>query len=99
MAVAAGSRRVMALLLRANHIPVPLERVDAAQVPVRMGRIEIVTQRFIEHAHTVGIHVHVWGVDDPDEMHRLLDLGVDGLMTDEPEVLKSVFCDRGIWEG
>ena len=99
LAVAAGSRRVMALLLRANHIPVPLERVDAAQVPVRMGRIEIVTPRFIEHAHTVGIHVHVWGVDDPGEMHRLLDLGVDGLMTDEPEVLKSVFSDRGIWEG
>ncbi len=98
LAVAAGSRRVMALVLRANRIPVPFEGVDAAQVPVRMGRIEIVTERFIEHAHEVGIHVHVWGVDDSAEMHRLLDLGVDGLMTDEVEVLKSVLCDRGAWE-
>ncbi|MCY4493572.1 MAG: glycerophosphodiester phosphodiesterase family protein [Acidimicrobiaceae bacterium] len=98
LAVAAGSRRVMALLLRANRIPVPFEGVDAAQVPVRMGRIEIVTGRFVEHAHEVGVHVHVWGVDDPGEIHRLLDLGVDGLMTDRPEVLKSVLCDRGVWD-
>ena len=97
LAFGAGSRRVMALVLRANRIPVPLERVTAAQVPVRMGRIEIVTPRFIRHAHSVAIHVHVWGVDDPTEMHRLLDLGVDGLMTDEPEVLRSVFQERGIW--
>lgn len=98
LAIAAGSRRVMALVLRANRIPVPLERVDAAQVPVRMGRIEIVTKRFVRHAHEVGIHVHVWGVDDPAEMHRLLDLGVDGLMTDEPEILRSVFEQRGVWD-
>lgn len=97
LAFGAGTRRVMALVLRANRIPVPFERVTAAQVPVRAGRIEIVTQRFVQHAHEVGIHVHVWGVDDPTEMHRLLDLGVDGLMTDEPEVLRSVFKDRGVW--
>jgi len=73
-------------------------RVDAAQVPVRMGRFEIVTQRFVRHAHEAGIHVHVWGVDDPTEMHRLLDLGVDGLMTDELEVLRTVFEERGVWD-
>ncbi|MDE0606473.1 MAG: glycerophosphodiester phosphodiesterase [Acidimicrobiaceae bacterium] len=99
LAVGAGSRRVMALVLRANRIPVPFERVDAAQVPVRMGRIEIVTQRFVRYAHEAGIHVHVWGVNDPAEMHRLLDLGVDGLMTDELEILRSVFAQRGAWDG
>ena len=98
LAVAAGNRRVTALLLRARGIPAPLQGVDAAQVPVSMGRIEIVTPRFIEHAHEIGIQVHVWGVDDPQEMHRLLDLGVDGLMTDDVEVLKSVLCDRGAWD-
>ena len=98
LAVAAGSRRVMALVLRAKRMPVPFQGVHAAQAPVRMGRIEIVTGRFIEQAHELGVHVHVWGVDDRTEMHRLLDLGVDGLMTDEVEVLKSVLCDRGVWE-
>ena len=65
-------------------------------------RVEELLEAFpdtrINFGHEVGIHVHVWGVDDPAEMHRLLDLGVDGLMTDEPEVLKSVLCDRGVWE-
>ena len=98
LAVGAGTRRVMALLLRANRIPVPFERVDAAQVPVRMGRIEIVTQRFVRYAHGAGIDVHVWGVDDSTEMHRLLDLGVDGLMTDEAEILRSVLEERGLWD-
>lgn len=97
LAVAAGRRRVAALVLRAKRLPVRFAPVDAAQVPVRMGRIEIVTSSFIAQAHELGVHVHVWGVDEPAEMHRLLDLGVDGLMTDEPEVLKSVLCDRGAW--
>ena len=39
--------------------------------------------------------MHVWTIDDPEEMHRLLDLGVDAIMTDRPEVLASVFAERG----
>jgi glycerophosphoryl diester phosphodiesterase len=41
--------------------------------------------------------VHVWTIDDADEMHRLFDLGVDGIMTDVPEVLRSVMESRGSW--
>ena len=41
--------------------------------------------------------MHVWTIDDPDEIGRLLDLGVDGIMTDRPTVLKQVFTDRGRW--
>lgn len=69
----------------------------AAQVPVRTGPLTIVDERFVERAHRRGLHVHVWTIDDPDEMRRLLDLGVDGLMTDRPQILKDVLVERGQW--
>ncbi len=69
----------------------------AAQVPVKRGRVTVTDQRFVERAHALGIHVHVWTVDDPGEIDRLLDLGVDGIMTDRPAVLREVFERRGHW--
>jgi glycerophosphoryl diester phosphodiesterase len=71
----------------------------AAQVPVSQGRITLVEPRFISHCHELEIPVHVWTIDAPEEMHRLLDLGVDGMMTDRPEVLREVLVDRGMWHG
>lgn len=68
------------------------------QVPVRHLKVEIVTPGFIAAAHRRGCPVHVWTIDDPAEMHRLLDMGVDGIMTDRPTVLRSVLEDRGSWE-
>lgn len=68
-----------------------------AQVPVKHGPVTVVDQRFIERAHRRGIQVHVWTVDSPDEMARLLDLGVDGIMTDRPIVLRDVLRHRGAW--
>jgi glycerophosphoryl diester phosphodiesterase len=67
------------------------------QVPVRHRRVEIVTPAFVATAHAAGCPVHVWTIDEPDEMHRLLDLGVDGIMTDRPSVLKQVLSQRGAW--
>lgn len=68
-----------------------------AQVPVRQGRLTVTDQRFVERAHALGIHVHVWTIDEPDEMERLLDLGVDGIMTDRPAVLREVLERRAHW--
>ena len=69
----------------------------AAQVPVRHGRVPIVDRRFVARAHRLGLQVHVWTIDDPAEMTRLLELGVDGLMTDRPAVLREVYAARGAW--
>jgi glycerophosphoryl diester phosphodiesterase len=71
--------------------------VVAAQVPVRQQGVRVVTPRFVAYAHRLGLQVHVWTVDDPAEMNRLLDLGVDGIMTDRIEVLRTVYIDRGLW--
>ncbi len=68
-----------------------------AQVPVRQGPVRILDKRFMAGAHRVGLPVHVWTIDDPVEMERLLDLGVDGIMTDRPSVLKEVLLRRGLW--
>jgi glycerophosphoryl diester phosphodiesterase len=68
-----------------------------AQVPVRRGPVPVVDRRFVAAAHRRGLQVHVWTIDDRAEMERLLDLGVDGLMTDRPAVLKDVLTARGLW--
>lgn len=73
------------------------ESVVAAQVPVRSGRVRVVDRRFVTYAHRIGLQVHVWTIDDPAEMDRLLDLGVDGIMTDRVEVLRDVLLRRGLW--
>ena len=70
----------------------------AAQVPVKQGPLPIVTSSFVDGAHAAGLQVHVWTIDDPIEMSRLLDLGVDGIMTDRVTVLRDVIHSRGQWQ-
>ncbi len=73
-------------------------RSQAAQIPPTdpNGR-PLATPELVDVAHRHGIVVHVWTIDDEDEMERLLDVGVDGIMTDRPAVLRAVFERRGIW--
>jgi glycerophosphoryl diester phosphodiesterase len=68
-------------------------------VPHRRGRLTVVTAAFVARAHAAGRPVHVWTVDDAAEMHHLLDLGVDGIMTDRTDVLREVLQQRGQWMG
>lgn len=85
----------------------PLARLVAApgqalQVPVRtsiLGReVEIVTPGLVETAHRHGKQVHVWTIDEAAEMERLIDLGVDGIFTDRPDVLRDVLIERRLWD-
>ena len=68
-----------------------------AHVPMRLGRLPIHSERVIARAHDLGIRVVVWTVDDPASMRTLLDAGVDGIITDRPDVLREVLVARGQW--
>jgi glycerophosphoryl diester phosphodiesterase len=73
--------------------------VPCAQLPSRLGPLTVVTPALVALAHAGGQRVHVWTVNDAAEMTRLLDLGVDGLMTDELVTLRDVLRARGAWRG
>jgi len=68
---------------------------DALQVPPRTGRLEVVDRRLLAAAHRRGVQVHVWTVDESSEMRRLLALGVDGIMSDRPDLLLEVLAEEG----
>lgn len=82
-----ASRLGLAPLLRPAY--------QALQVPVRQGELTIVDRRFVRAAHRAGLQVHVWTIDEPEEMRRLLDLGVDGLMSDRPDLLLEALSAAG----
>ncbi|MEY2472471.1 MAG: glycerophosphoryl diester phosphodiesterase [Actinomycetota bacterium] len=76
--------------------PLPPTRHQALQVPAAFGDIVVVDERFVARAHDHGLAVHVWTIDEPDEMERLVDLGVDGVMTDRPSVLAEILGRRRV---
>jgi glycerophosphoryl diester phosphodiesterase len=83
-------------LARADGAAPPV-RGDLAQLPYRFGGLTVVDEPVLRVAHATGREVHVWTVDDPDEMARLLDLGADGLITDRPDLLRDLLRARGAW--
>ncbi|MGP9022012.1 glycerophosphodiester phosphodiesterase [Streptomyces sp. BR1] len=97
LATSYGVRGVTALRLRSFGVPAPLRRgAVCAQVPESQNGIKVVDRRFVRTAHALGLQVHVWTINDPDRMTKLLDLGVDGIMTDHLETLRTVLTDRGV---
>lgn len=67
------------------------------QIPPQFGNRVLVEPRLLALAHAVGWPVHVWTIDAAAQMNRLLDLGVDGIMTDRPTLLRAVLQQRGMW--
>lgn len=95
-----GPRSVLALLAGSR---LPGRLLDsamvgaAAQIPPRRGLIKLVTKPLVRAARRRGVEVHVWTIDGAAEMSELLDLGVDGVVTDAPDVLRAVLRERGLW--
>ncbi|MER5656129.1 glycerophosphodiester phosphodiesterase [Streptomyces sp. NPDC102256] len=98
LATSFGTRGVLNLRLRSWGVPAAVRRsAIAAQVPEAQSGVPVVDRRFVRAAHARGLQVHVWTVNEPQRMHRLLDLGVDGIMTDHIDTLRKVLEDRGTW--
>lgn len=102
VATSAGTSAFLALL--AAKTPVGrayawqmLRDSDCLQLPPRLGRVPIITPGLVRALHAAGLQVHAWTVDDPDIMHALLDIGVDGIITDRADVLRDVLVARDEW--
>ena len=77
--------------------PLAVATGEFVHVPVSLGRVPLVAERLVRMGAELGIGVVVWTVDEPQLMHRLLDLGVDGVITDRPDLLREVLVQRGQW--
>jgi glycerophosphoryl diester phosphodiesterase len=97
---ALGWRSLTALLMCARtgvRPPRALATAPFAHVPVKLGCLPIFVERLVAMSHDIGIRVVMWTVDEPLVMWRLLDAGVDAIITDRPDVLREVLVSRGQW--
>lgn len=95
----AGPKGVFALKLAAWGAPLPPPAAHCAQVPISEYGVTIVTSGFIKHCNNMGIAVHVWTIDEETEMRRLIKLGINGLISDRPTLLRQVAMEEGVWAG
>lgn len=96
---ATGETALFYFSLREDSGPV-VPPACAFQVPATYEGLNIVDERFVEAAHAADVAVHVWTVNDVDEMARLLDLGVDGIVSDTPTPLAALLRERECgWNG
>jgi glycerophosphoryl diester phosphodiesterase len=97
IAVSAGTNLTAAFVgaVRSGARWEPTRHV-ALQVPARVGELIVVDEPLVEAARAAGMAVHVWTINDETEMERLLDLGVDGIISDVPTVLVDTVARRGL---
>lgn len=91
VATSASRHEVLSFRLRsAWGGPLGVPHYRALQVPPRVSQLRLITKRTIRHAHEHGVKVHAWTINTPESMRDLVALGVDGIMTDRPDVLLRV---------
>lgn len=94
----AGPKDVRWLKYGSWFMAVPPVAAKCAQVPLKHGPITIPTRRFVRYCNARGVAVHVWTIDEEEDMRRLIRVGVNGLITDRPTLLKKVAIEEGVWE-
>jgi len=77
--------------------PKALATAPFAHVPIKLGRVPILVERLVAMSHDIGVRVVAWTVDEPVAIRRLLDAGVDAIITDRPDVLREVLLSRDQW--
>ena len=100
VATTLGWRSLTALLVAARlgvRPPRQIATARFAHVPVSLGRLPVFVSRLVELAATIDVRVVVWTVDDTALMRQLLDDGVDGVITDRPDLLRELLIARGQW--
>jgi glycerophosphoryl diester phosphodiesterase len=68
--------------------------IDTVQIPERHRNVRLVTARTVRTFHQAGVEVHVWTVNSPADMSRLLDIGVDGIITDRADLALPLVSGR-----
>jgi glycerophosphoryl diester phosphodiesterase len=96
LATSCGPAELAALMGAARGLPLPRPsaHVVAAQVPLRFRGVRVFSERLVERAHRAGLQVHVWTIDDSHVMRSLFDMGVDGIVSDRPTLLRAVIAER-----
>jgi len=95
----ASARRLVVALLAGKLglspvVRAALKGLVAVQVPEKALGLRVTTPKMIARFHHAGVEVHVWTINDPDRMHELLDIGVDGLVTDRADLAREVVASR-----
>lgn len=83
------------LLNRVRLNPLYTPTTDAFQVPLRRNGLTVITPRFIEAAHRKNIFVHAWTINEKQAMRKLIEMGIDGIITDYPDRLDEVLAEMG----
>jgi len=97
MAISMSRQEVIKLYIN-QYLYLFKQATPCVQVPTSFKGITIVNEKLIKFIHDQDKKIHVWTVDDQDEMQRLIDLGVDGIMTDRPSLLKEILIKNNLWD-
>ena len=95
--ISSGQMDIFKMMCQSIGIELQATMSQCAQIPVKQWGVPVLTKRFIKTAKKQNKFVHVWTIDDIDQMFELIEFGVDGLMTDKPSVLKEAMLKKGLF--